>query len=131
MTDEEAKVVEAFQQCANVRLPDDFADRLVKRIREDKAKEAQKSSFKTAFTRIVLIAASLTLLLGFAPNVFDRPSAGRPEKVAHVDEIRSVNHALPQDSQLDALAILGLCREVVRRRVRTFLVRLRKREEYD
>lgn len=131
MTNEETKVVEAFQKCANVRLPDDFADRLVKHIREDKGLTEQKTSLKTVFARIALVAASLTLLLGFVPDAFDDSSNSRTENVAHCDEIRPVNPALPQDSQLNALAFLGFCREAIRRRMRTLLTRSRKREEEE
>lgn len=131
MTDEETKVAEAFQKCANVRLPDDFADRLVKHIREDKDPAGQKTSLPTVFTRIALVAASLTLLLGFVPNAFDDSSKDRSVIVAHCDEIRPVNPAMPQDGQLNALALLGFCREIIRRRVRSFLTRSRKREEEE
>ena len=99
MKDEEKKVEEAFLTCANVRLPDDFADRLVTRIRESKESEGKNVSIRTVFARIALVAASLTLLLGFVPNVLDQ-SSDRLEIVAHCDEIRPANQTMPQDSHL-------------------------------
>ena len=129
MTEEDRKVTEAFKSCADVRLPDDFADRLVQCIRENK--EAKKASLKAVFTRIALVAASLTLLLGFVPNVFDQSGERRTEIVAQCDEIRPANTALPQDTRLNALALLGFCREAIRRRARSLLVRSRKREDEE
>ena len=131
MTDEDAKIEKALKKCADAHLPDDFADRLVKRIRESKEREEKKTSLKSVFTRIALVAASLTLLLGFVPGVIDRSSDGRTQTAAHCDEIRAVNPTLPQDSQLNALVFLGLCRDIIRRRVRSLLVRGRKREEEE
>lgn len=131
MTDEDTKIEKALRKCADVHLPDDFADRLVKRICESKECGEKKASFKSVFTRIVLVAASLTLLLGFAPGVLDRSPDGQTQVVAHCDKIRALNPAFPQDGQLNALAFLGFCREVVRRRVRAFLVRSRRREEEE
>ena len=128
MKDEEKKVEEAFLTCANVRLPDDFAVRLVTRIRESKESEGKNVSIRTVFARIALVAASLTLLLGFVPNVLDQ-SSDRSEIVAHCDEIRPANQTVPQDSHLTTLAFLGFCREAIRRRVRSLLVRSRKRED--
>ena len=130
MTEDEKKIVEAFRKCADVRLPDGFADRLVQRIREKEEKPEAKT-IKTVFTRIALVAASLTLLLGFVPGVFESPSENETALVARCDEIRPVNHTLPQDSQLNALAFLGFCREVIRRRVKPLVERLRKREDED
>ena len=130
MKDEEKKVEEAFLTCANVRLPDDFADRLVTRIRESKESEGKNVSIRTVFARIALVAASLTLLLGFVPNVLDQ-SSDRSEIVAHCDEIRPANQTVPQDSHLTTLAFLGFRREAIRRRVRSLLVRSRKREDED
>lgn len=129
MTEEEKKVAEGFRKCANARLPEDFADRLVKRIRESEEDGGKDASHGTVFARIALVAASLTLLLGFVPNAFDRTSDRRTEIVARCDEIRSADPALPQDSQLTTLAFLGFCREALRRRARSFLVRSRKRED--
>lgn len=129
MTDEDNKIEKALRKCAGVHLPEDFADRLVKRIRESRVCEEKKTSLKSVFTRIALVAASLTLLLGFIPGAFDHPSNRQAQVVAHCDEIRAVDPMLPQDSQLNALAFLGFCREVIRRRVRSLFVRSRKREE--
>lgn len=129
MTDEETKIAEAFRTCSNVRLPDDFADRLVERIRECKECEARKTPLKTVFTRIALVAASLTLLLGFVPSVLDTASDRPTQIIACADEIRPARQTHPEDSQLNALAILGFCREAIRRRVRTLLERSRKRED--
>ena len=131
MTDEDSKIETALRKCADVHLPDDFAERLVKRIRESRECEEKKTSLKSVFTRIALIAASLMLLLGFVPGVLDHTSNRKTQVVAHCDEIRAVNPMLPQDSQLNALAFLGFCREVIRRRVRALLVRRRKREEEE
>lgn len=131
MTDEDAKIEKALWKRADAHLPDGFADRLVKRIRESREGEEKKTSLKSGFTRIALVAASLTLLLGFVPGVLDHTSNRQAQVVAHCDEIRAVNPTLPQDSQLNALAFLGLCREVIRRRVRSLLVRSRKREEEE
>lgn len=128
MTDEDNKIEKALRKCADVHLPEDFADRLVKRIRESRVSE-KKTSLKSVSTRIALIAASLTLLLGFVPGVFDHPSNRQAQVVAHCDEIRAADPMVPQDSQLNALAFLGFCREVIRWRVRSLLVRSRKREE--
>lgn len=129
MTDDDARVGEALRMCADVHLPDDFADRLVKRIREIKENEGKKSPPGSAFTRIALVAASMTLLLGFVPTVLDRASDGRDRVAARCDGIRAADPTPPQDGQLDALALLGFCREVIRRRVRPLLGRGRKREE--
>lgn len=133
MTDDEMKIVEAFGKCADARLPDDFADRLVKRIRTGKESEGEKSplNLSSPFTRIALVAASLTLLLGFVPNVLDTSSDRPTPIVAHCDEIRPASRTLPQDGQLNTLAFLGFCREAIRRRVRMFLLRNRKREDRD
>lgn len=131
MTDEDNKIEKALRKCADAHLPDDFADRLVKRIRESRECEEEKTSLKSVFTRIALIAASLTLLLGFVNGAIGYASNGQAQVAAHGDEIRAVNPMLPQDSQLNALAFLGFCREVIRRRVRSLLVRSRKREEEE
>ena len=129
MTEDEKKIAAAFRKCADVRLPDDFADRLIRRIREKKDEKNESKSIKTVFTRIALIAASLTLLLGFVPNVLEPRTDKDAALVAHYDEIRPVNHTLPQDSQLNALAFLGFFREVIRRRVKPLVERFRKRED--
>ena len=131
MTDDDTKLEDALKKCAQVHLPDDFADRLVVRIREGETGDEKKSSPKSVFSRLALIAASLTLLLGFVPGAFNSSSDNRRTVVVPCAEIRSVSHTLPQDSQLNALAFLGFCREVVRHRVRSLLVRCRKREEEE
>lgn len=128
MTDEDTKIEEALGKCADVHLPDDFANRLVERIRENGAGKVRKP-IKGLFARIALVAASLTLLLGFVPSVMDTSSVRPAKAVAHLDEIRPAGRALPQDTQLNTLAFLGFCREAVRRRVRTLLLRSRKRED--
>ena len=131
MTEDEKKVVEAFQKCADVRLPDDFADRLVRRIREERhqAPDTKHQAPSTIFTRMALVAASLTLVLGFVPNVLENPADKKAALVARCDEIRPVSHTLPQDSQLTTLAFLGFCREAIRRRMKPLVQRFRRRED--
>lgn len=131
MTDEDAEMENTLRTCADAHLPDDFADRLVKRVREGGECEEKKQSLKAAFARIALVAASLILLLGFVPGALDHASGRREQAVARCDEIRATNPTLPQDCQLNALAFLGFCREVIRRRVRSLLARSRKREEEE
>lgn len=131
MTDEDTRIEEALKKCADVHLPDGFADRLVKRILEARKCEEKKAALKCVLARIALVAASVTLLFGFVPGAFDRFQGTRTEVVAQCDGLRAATPAPPQDSQLNALAFLGLCREVVRRRVRSLLVRGRKREDED
>lgn len=125
MTEDEKRIAEAVRKCVDARLPDDFADRLVKRIRESKRKT---KPLKTVFARMVLIAASLTLLLGFVSNAGNSSSERSSEIVAQFDEIRPADHTLPQDSQLNALALLGFCREVIRRRTKLLSELFRRRE---
>ena len=130
MTEDERKIAEAFKKCAEARLPDDFADRLVRRIREKETTKGKAESAKVAFARLVLVAASVTLLLGFVPIVFERTDgAGTAE--ARCDQIRPANHALPHENQLDGLAFLGFCRELIRRRTKPLVERFRKREDED
>lgn len=131
MTDEDTKIEEALGKCTDVHLSADFADRLVKRIRESGECEEKRTSLKSVFTRVALVAASLTLLLGFVPGVFDRAPDDRTQGIARCDGIRAAIPTLPQDSQLDTLALLGFCREVIRRRMRSILVRGRKRKEEE
>ena len=126
MTDEDTRIEKALRKCADARLPEGFAERLVKRIRENKESEERKTSLKSGFARIALVAASMTLLLGFVPGVLDHT----PDRQAR-DEIRAVDPTSPQDCQLSALAFLGFCREAIRRRMRSLLVRSRKREEEE
>ena len=131
MTDEDTRIEKALRKCADARLPEGFAERLVKRIRENKESEERKTSLKSGFARIALVAASMTLLLGFVPGVLDHAPARQARVAAHGDEIRAVNPTSPQDCQLNALAFLGFCREAIRRRMRSLLVRSRKREEEE
>lgn len=130
MTEDEKKIVDVFRKCADVRLSDGFADRLVRHIREKGAKPEAKT-IKAVFARIAFVAASLTLVLGFVPNALDTRTADKAAQVARHDVIRPVNHTQPQDGQLNALAFLGFCREMIRRRVRPLAERLRKREDED
>ena len=130
MTGDEKKVAEAFRKCADVRLPDDFADRLACRIRE-KEERRKSESFRSAFARIALVAASLALLLGFVPNMMETRTDWGAAPAAHGDEIRPAAHTLPQDSQLNALALLGLCHEAIRRRVKPLVNRFRRRKDED
>lgn len=131
MTDEDTRIEKVLRKCADARLPEGFADRLVKRIRENKESEERKTSLKSGFARIALVAASMTLLLGFVPGVLDHATDRQARVAAHGDEIRAVNPTSPQDCQLSALAFLGFCREAIRRRMRSLLVRSRKREEEE
>lgn len=128
MTEDEKRIAEAVRKCVDARLPDDFADRLVKRIRESKRKT---KPLKTVFARMVLIAASLTLLLGFVSNAGNSSSERSSEIIAQFDEIRPADHTLPQDSQLNALALLGFCREVIRRRTKLLSELFRRREDEE
>ena len=142
MTDDEKMIAEAIRKSVDVRLPEDFADRLVQRIREEK-KDA--SSFAKAtedrkdrgvlgkgLARVVLVAASVTLLLGFVPGVFERNDAGRDVRIVHFDEIRpSDPNRVPSDSQLTGLAMFGFCREAIRRRVKPLVQCFCKRREED
>lgn len=131
MTDEDTRIEKALRKCADARLPEGFADRLVKRICENKESEERKTSLKSGFARFALVAASMTLLLGFVPGVLDYAPDRQARVAAHGDEIRAVNPTSPQDCQLSALAFLGFCREAIRRRMRSLLVRSRKREEEE
>lgn len=126
--EEELKIAGAFGKCADVRLPDDFADRLVERIRRNESGEAKMKNGKTVFVRGILAAASLTMLLGFVPIMLERPIDTRAEAVSHRSEIRAERNPPPQDGQFSALAFLGFCREVIRRRVRPLLSRRREEE---
>ena len=142
MTEDEKKIVEAIRRSVDVRLPEEFADRLVQRIREEK-KDA--SSFAKAtedrkdhgvlgrgLARVVLVAASVTLLLGFVPTVFDHSDAEREARVAQCDSIRpSDPNRMPSDFQLNGLALFGFCREAIRRRVKPLMQCFCKRREED
>ena len=128
MTDEDVKIEEALRKCADVHLPDDFADRLAECVRRGGRQDAGCRA-GAVLVRVVLVAASLAVLLGFVPKIGECRRGTRPEAVAQVDEIRPTNRGLPQDVQLNALALLGFCREVMRRRVKPLMPRFRKRRE--
>ena len=142
MTEDEKKIAEAIQRSVDVRLPEDFADRLVQRIREGK-KDA--SSFAKAtedrhdrgvlgkgLARVVLVAASVTLLLGFVPTVFDHSDAECGARVAQCDSIRpSYPNRVPSDFHLNGLALFGFCREAIRRRVKPLVQYFCKRKDEE
>ena len=130
MTDDEKKIAEAIRRSVDVRLPEDFADRLVQRIREGKKDAKDRGVLGRGLARVVLVAASVTLLLGFVPTVFDRSDAERDARVVQCDTIRPTDpNRVPPDFQLTGLAMFGFCREAIRRRVKSILVRSRKRED--
>ena len=130
MTEDEKKIAEAIRRSVDVRLPEDFADRLVQRLREGKKDSCDRGVLGKGLARVVLVAASVTLLLGFVPGVFERNDAGRDVRIVHLDEIRpSDPNGVPSDFQLTGLAMFGFCREAIRRRVKSILVRSRKRED--
>ena len=132
MTDDEKKIAEAIRRSVDVRLPEDFADRLVQRIREGKKDSRDCGVLGRGLARVVLIAASVTLLLGFVPGVFDRNDAGRDVRIVHFDEIRpSDPNRVPSDFQLTGLAMFGFCREAIRRRVKPLVQCFCKRREED
>ena len=130
MTEDEKKIADAIRRSVDVRLPEDFADRLVQRIREGKKDAKDRGVLGRGLARIVLVAASVTLLLGFVPGVFDHSDAGRDARVVQCDSIRPTDpNRMPSDFQLNGLALFGFCREAIRRRVKPILVRSRKRED--
>ena len=132
MTEEEKKIAEAIRRSVDVRLPEDFADRLVQRIREGNNDVKDRGVLGRGLARVVLVAASVTLLLGFVPGVFERNDAGRDVRIVHLDEIRpSDPNGVPSDFQLTGLAMFGFCREAIRRRVKPLVQCFckRKREE--
>ena len=88
MTDDEEKIAEAIRRSVDVRLSEDFADRLVRRIREGKKAPCDRGVLGRGLARVVLVAASVTLLLGFVPAVFDQSDAERDARVAQCDVIR-------------------------------------------
>lgn len=130
MTEEELKISEAFKKCADAKLPDDFADRLVRHIRDNKDKPDVKPS-KSIFTRLALLAASVTLVLGFMPAVFENHAVNGSAIVVHCDEIRPASHIPLQDSHLNGLGFLGICREVLRCRIKPIFRALRRRDEEE
>ena len=132
MTDDEKKIAEAIRRSVDVRLPEDFADRLVQRIREGKKDVKDHSVLGKGLARVVLVAASVTLLLGFVPGVFERNDAGRDVRIVHFDEIRpTAPNRMPSDFQLTGLALFGFCREAIRRRVKPLVQCFCKRREED
>ena len=132
MTEDEKKIAEAIRRSADVRLPEDFADRLVQRIREGKKDAKDRGVLGRGLARVVLVAASVTLLLGFVPTVFERNDAGRDVRTVHFDEIRPADpNRMPSDSQLNGLALFGFCREAIRRRVKPLVQCFCKRREED
>ena len=119
MTEDEKKIAEAIRRSVDVRLPEDFADRLVQRIREGEKDPRDRGVLGKGLARVVLVAASVTLLLGFVPTVFDHSDAERNARVAQYDSIRpSDPDGMPSDFQLNGLALFGFCREAIRRRVK-------------
>ena len=132
MTEDEKKIAEAIRRSVDVRLPEDFADRLVQRIREGKKDVKDHGVLGKGLARVVLVAASVTLLLGFVPGVFERDDAGRDVRIVHFDEIRPSNpNRVPSDFQLTGLAMFGFCREAIRRRVKPLGQCFCKRREED
>ena len=132
MTDDEKKIAEAIRRSVDVRLPEDFADRLVQRIREEKKDPRDRGVLGKGLARVVLVAASVTLLLGFVPGVFERDDAGRDVRIVHFDEIRpSDPNRIPSDFQLNGLALFGFCREAIRRRVKPLVQCFCKRKRED
>ena len=130
MTEDEKKIAEAIRRSVDARLPEDFADRLVHRIREGNNDVKDRGVLGRGLARVVLVAASVTLLLGFVPTVFERDDAGRDVRIVHFDEIRpSDPNRMPSDFQLNGLALFGFCREAIRRRVKPLVQRFCKRRE--
>ena len=132
MTDDEKKIAEAIRRSVDVRLPEDFADRLVQRICEEKKDPRDRGVLGKGLARVVLVAASVTLLLGFVPTVFDHSDAGREVRVVQCDAIRpSDPNRVPSDFQLNGLALFGFCREAIRRRVKPLVQCFCKRKRED
>ena len=132
MTEDEKKIAEAIRKSVDVRLPEDFADRLVQRIREGKKDVKDHGVLGKGLARVVLVAASVTLLLGFVPTVFERDDAGRDVRIVHFDEIRPTDpNRVPSDSQLTGLALFGFCREAIRRRVKPLVQCFCKRKDEE
>ena len=132
MTEDEKKIAEAIRRSVDVRLPEDFADRLVQRIREGKKDSRDRGVLVKGLARAVLVAASVTLLLGFVPTVFDHSDSGRDARIAQCDAIRPTDsNREPSDFQLTGLALFGFCREAIRRRVKPLVRCFCKRREED
>ena len=132
MTEDEKKIAEAIQRSVDVRLSEDFADRFVQRIREERKDPRDRGVLGEGLARVVLVAASVTLLLGFVPTVFDHSDEGCDARVAQCDSIRpSDSNRMPSDFQLNGLALFGFCREAIRRRVKPLVRCFCKRREED
>ena len=132
MTEDEKKIAEAIRRSVDVRLPEDFADRLVQRIREGKKDAKDHGVLGRGLARVVLVAASVTLLLGFVPGVFERDDAGHDVRIVHFDEIRPTDpNRVPSDFQLTGLAMFGFCREAIRRRVKPLVQCFCKRKDEE
>ena len=132
MTEDEKKIAEAIRRSVDVRLPEDFADRLVQRIREGEKDPRDRGVLGKGLARVVLVAASVTLLLGFVPTVFDHSDAGRDARVVQCDSIRpSDPNRIPSDFQLNGFALFGFCREAIRRRVKPLVQCFCKRKRED
>ena len=132
MTEDEKKIAEAIRKSVDVRLPEDFADRLVQRICEEKKDPRDRGVLGKGLARVVLVAASVTLLLGFVPTVFDHSDAGREVRVVQCDAIRpSDPNRVPSDFQLNGLALFGFCREAIRRRVKPLVQCFCKRKDEE
>ena len=132
MTEDEKKIAEAIRRSVDVCLPEDFADRFVQRIREERKDSRDRGVLGERLARVVLVAASVTLLLGFVPTVFDHSDEGREARVAQCDSIRPTDpNRVPSDFQLNGLALFGFCREAIRRRVKPLAQCFFKRREED
>ena len=132
MTEDEKKIAEAIRRSVEVRLPEDFADRLVQRIREGEKDSRDRGVLGKGLARVVLVAASVTLLLGFVPTVFDHSDARREVRVVQCDSIRpSDPNRVPSDFQLTGLAMFGFCREAIRRRVKPLVQCFCKRKDEE
>lgn len=137
MTEGEKRIADALRACGEVHLPDDFADRLVARLRarEDETSSAEGTPTKPVkghlnpFARIVLLAASVTLLLGFVPIVFEARTPKGEQVAQTCDQLRSVERPSHPENKLTGWMILGFCREAFRRRVKPFLQRTRRRKD--
>ena len=132
MTEDEKKIAEAIRRSVDVRLPEGFSDRLVRRICEGRKDAKDRGVLGKGLARVVLVAASVTLLLGFVPGVFERNDAGRDVRIVHLDEIRpSDPNRVPSDFQLNGLALFGFCREAIRRRVKPLVQCFFKRKDEE
>ena len=132
MTEDEKKIAEAIRRSVDVCLPEDFADRLVQCIREGEKSPRDRGVLGKGLARVVLVAASVTLLLGFVPTVFDHSDVGRDARVVQCDSIRpSDPNRMPSDFQLNGLALFGFCREAIRRRVKPLVQCFCKRKDEE